>query len=155
MSPDVLITALVAAVRKRRILGGGAADRLGELARQKGATDPATLRRWIAGGDGLTAPLAGRLHTLLPAEGEAPYGPYVAIAHLAEGGMGSVWLAAAPDDRLVVVKTLKKSAAAQPGSTTATEFLRRFEREARITMQLDHPSVVRCLDTGMRADGTA
>jgi serine/threonine protein kinase len=155
MSPDVLITALVAAVRKRRILGGGAADRLGELARQKGATDPAALRRWIAGGDGLTAPLAGRLHTLLPAEGEAPYGPYVAIAHLAEGGMGSVWLAAAPDDRLVVVKTLKKSAAAQPGSTTATEFLRRFEREARITMQLDHPSVVRCLDTGMRPDGTA
>lgn len=155
MNQDVLVTALVESARKRRFLGRAACARLGDFARQKGVQNVEDVRRWLVSGDGLSAPLANQLKSLLPKEGESPYGPYLPITHLAEGGMGSVWLACSPKQELVVVKTLRNSIAQQQGTTQGTEFMKRFEREAKITMQLTHPSVVRCLDTGVRADGTA
>ena len=155
MNQDILIDALVQTVRKRRILGRGPSDRLGEFARQKGVQNLDDVRKWLATGDGLSAPLASQILAFLPKPEDTAYGPYLALAHLADGGMGSVWLACDPKNQLVVVKTLRSALAQQPNSTQGTEFMKRFEREAKITMQLTHPSVVRCLDNGVRADGTA
>jgi len=156
MDQAVLFTAVTEAARKRRILGAGAATRLAGHLAQKGLSSLTDLRRWLALADGsISTPLANRLAELLPKEDELPYGAYVPLAHLADGGMGTVWLACSPKNEMVVVKTLKSNLTVQPGSTTATEFMRRFDRETKITMQLDHPSVVRCLDSGVRTDGTA
>jgi len=155
MNQDVLIDALVQTVRKRRILGRGPSDRLGEFARQKGVQNLDDVRKWLAAGDGLSAPLASQIKAFLPKPEDTAYGPYLALTHLADGGMGSVWLACDPKNQLVVVKTLRSNLVQQPNSTQGTEFMKRFEREAKITMQLTHPSVVRCLDNGVRADGTA
>jgi len=155
MNVDVLLTALVEAARKRKAVGAAASGRLKDLLAQKGLGTLVDIRKWLERPDGISAPLAGHLMECLPKADEAPYGPYVPLAHLADGGMGTVWLACSPTNELVVVKTLKSSLTVQPGSTTATEFMRRFERESKITMQLAHDSVVRCLDHGVRQDGTA
>jgi len=155
MSPEIVITALIETVKKRRILGRVPAERLGEMAKQKGIANLDDVRKWLASGDGLSTPLANAIRGFLPKADETPYGPYVALAHLADGGMGTVWLACSPKNELVVIKTLKSSLTLQPGTTQGTEFMKRFEREAKITQQLGHPSVVRCLDNGVRADGTA
>jgi serine/threonine protein kinase len=155
MNQDVLIEALVQTARKRRILGRVPSERLGDFARQKGVRNLDDVRKWLDTGDGLSAPLAGQIKAFLPKPEDASYGPYIPLAHLADGGMGTVWLACNPKNELVVVKTLRSNLTQQPNSTQGTEFMRRFEREARITQQLTHQSVVRCLDNGVRPDGTA
>jgi len=155
MNQDVLIDALMQTVRKRRILGRVPSERLGDFARQKGVQNLDDVRKWLAAGDGLSAPLANQIKAFLPKPEDTAYGPYLALAHLADGGMGSVWLACDPKNQLVVVKTLRSNLTQQANSTQGTEFMKRFEREAKITMQLTHPSVVRCIDNGLRADGTA
>ncbi|MBA3684303.1 MAG: serine/threonine protein kinase, partial [Planctomycetes bacterium] len=154
MTPQILIDALIQAVRKRRILSRVPSERLGEMAKQKGIASVDDLRKWITSGDGLSGHLANQLKTLLPKQDEPPCGGYIPIAHLAEGGMGTVWLACSPKNELVVIKTLKGNLPVAAGSTQAQEFIKRFEREARITQQLTHGGVVRCLDAGARDDGT-
>src|SRR5690349_16471451 len=63
-------------------------------------------------------------------------GPYEITAKLGEGGMGQVWRAT--DSRLrreVAIKVL-------PGAFTADrERLARFEREAQLLAQLQHPNI--------------
>ncbi len=148
------VEALVQAARKRRILAPATARRLGELAAGKGITELSSLRTWLdAGGDGVSADLARKLSGLLPPASLAPFGAYVPLVHLADGGMGSVWLAQG-EGGLVVIKTIKAERAPQGDGSAATEFQRRFEREARITRSLLHPNVVQCLDSGCAADGT-
>lgn len=154
MDQQVIIDALIQVARKRRLLATGPSLRLGEYAKQKGIANLDDLRRWLASGDGLSANLANQLGACIPKPEIKPLGAYIPLAHLAEGGMGTVWLACSPKSELVVVKTMRKNLPAGVDSSHATEFMRRFEREARITMQLKHPNVVRCLDSGQAEDGT-
>ena len=154
MDQQVIIDALVQVARTRRLLATGPSLRLGEFAKQKGINNLDDLRRWLASGDGLSANLANQLLACIPKPEIKPLGPYIPLAHLAEGGMGTVWLTCSPKNELVVVKTMKKNLPASIDSSQANEFMRRFEREARITMQLKHPNVVRCLDSGQAEDGT-
>ena len=157
MESGVIIEALVQVARKRRLLGQGPSQRLGEYAKQRGIANLDDLRRWLMSGDGLSAHLANQLIAFIPKPEQPMLGAYVPLAHLADGGMGTVWLACSPDNKLVVVKTLKQQAAVGGDlvdNSNGTEFMRRFEREARITQQLTHPNIVRCLDAGQSADRT-
>ncbi len=154
MDQSVIIDALVQVARKRRLLAAGPAQRLGDYAKQKGLANLDDLRRWLKSGDGLSAHLANQLLELVPTSDTKPLGPYIPLAHLADGGMGSVWMACSPKNELVVVKTMKRNLPAGIDKSHGTEFMRRFEREAKITMQLTHPNVVRCLDSGQAEDGT-
>ena len=115
MTPDIVIDALIQAVRKRRILGRTPSERLGEMAKQKGVSSIADLRKWLESGDGLSGHLANQLKALLPKAEELPFGGYLPLAHLADGGMGTVWLCCSPKNELVVVKTLKNNLPAAPG----------------------------------------
>jgi serine/threonine protein kinase len=154
MDQQVIIDALVQVARKRRLLAAGPAQRLGDYAKQKGLANLDDLRRWLKAGDGLSAHLANQLLETIPSAEIRPLGPYIPLAHLADGGMGSVWLACSPKNEMVVVKTMRKSLPPGVDKSHGTEFMRRFEREAKITMQLTHPNVVRCLDSGQAEDGT-
>ena len=154
MDQQVIIDALVQVARKRRLLAAGPAQRLGDYAKQKGLANLDDLRRWLKSGDGLSANLANQLLELIPTSETKPLGPYIPLAHLADGGMGSVWLSCSPKNELVVVKTMKRNLPAGVDKSHGTEFMRRFEREAKITMQLTHQNVVRCLDSGESEDHT-
>src|SRR6188472_1856293 len=62
---------------------------------------------------------------------------------LARGGMGTVYRATAPDHGdPVALKVIGSAMADDDG------FRRRFEREARLAAQLDHPHVVPLIDSG-------
>jgi serine/threonine protein kinase len=149
---EPVIQALVEVARRRGLLGREPGRRLARYATDRHVHSLSDLRSWLANADGINPDLARRLTTLLaPAELPA-FGDYRALAHLADGGMGRVWLAAGPSGALVVVKTLKKSSSSD--ALVAKERIQRFEREARITRQLAHPNIVRCLNSGHQDDGT-
>jgi len=75
-------------------------------------------------------------------------GPYVVIGTLGEGAMGQVFLARTPTGKQVAVKVFK------PPARNQEMGLRRFGREARISMALEHKNIARALDYGI-ADGQA
>jgi serine/threonine-protein kinase len=63
-------------------------------------------------------------------------GPYEIVEQLGAGGMGEVWLATDPRlDRNVAIKVLPQEFAAD------AERLARFEREAKLLAQLNHPNI--------------
>src|SRR5271168_4539225 len=97
MDSGVVIEALVQVARKRRLLGMGPSQRLGEYAKQRGVNNLDDLRRWLVSGDGLSAHLANQLIALIPKPEQPMLGAYIPLAHLADGGMGTVWLACSPD----------------------------------------------------------
>ncbi len=71
-------------------------------------------------------------------------GHYVIIRRIAEGGMGTVYLAQDPLGNEVAIKTLP---------STDPVYLESFIREVEIIGRISHPSVVRVLDTsGLRDD---
>ena len=88
----------------------------------------------------------GQLDALLRAQEEAGkkrIGPYELLSRLGEGGMGAVYKAR--DGRsggLVALKVLSRKLAQDE------EFVKRFEREGRLGLKLDHPNVVRTLEFG-------
>jgi hypothetical protein len=93
----------------------------------------------------------------LPTEAELGATPasdrYAARDLLGRGGMGEVL--GAWDTRLdrdVALKRLLDNIRSEPPAVQ-DELRRRFEREARITGQLDHPNVVPVYDFGLGADG--
>ncbi len=70
---------------------------------------------------------------------------------LGEGGMGEVRLV--KDQRIgreIAMKVIRRSAEGSRGDARV-----RFEREARVQGQLEHPSVVPVYDLGIRPDGSA
>ncbi|MFM2091415.1 MAG: hypothetical protein RLZZ127_1904 [Planctomycetota bacterium] len=81
----------------------------------------------------------------------APAIPQVRIEGiLGRGGMGAVWRGRHTFlDRPVAVKTLLV-----PAGAAGQDFVRRFEREARILASLQHPHVVACHDAGTLPDGS-
>ena len=73
----------------------------------------------------------------------ARLGPYETIAPLGSGGMGEVYRARDTRlDRTVAIKVLPAEVAADPGRR------QRFEREARIISQLNHPHICALYDVG-------
>jgi serine/threonine protein kinase len=151
----IVIEALIQVARKRRLLGFGPSQRLGEYAQQRKISNLDDLRKWLVAGDGLSAHLANQLLALVPKPEQLPLGAYIPLAHLADGGMGTVWLACSPTNQLVVVKTLKQLGGDHLlEKSHGTEFMKRFEREARFTQQLTHPNIVRCLDSGQTENHT-
>jgi serine/threonine protein kinase len=71
------------------------------------------------------------------------FGVYEIVALLGEGGMASVYKARQPAmDRYVAIKILPQHLAQDP------DFVARFEREARILAQLQHPHILPVFDYG-------
>ncbi|HYE04181.1 MAG TPA: serine/threonine-protein kinase, partial [Planctomycetota bacterium] len=154
MPTTLIVQALTQTAQKRRLLTNGSAARFEAFATAKGIATVDDARTWLASGDGLSGDLAKRLAAFLPPPTQPTFGAYQPLMHLADGGMGSVWLASTPGDELVVVKTQRRNLPANLDSSQANEVLKRFEREARITQQLRHDNVVRCLDNGVASDGS-
>jgi len=75
------------------------------------------------------------------------FGPYEIERELARGGMATVFLARdRRDGQEVVVKTLPSQFTHDP------HFRGRFEREAKVLSQLQHPAIVPILDHGEMAE---
>lgn len=82
-------------------------------------------------------------------------GRYVDFVEFARGGFGRVWRAF--DTQLGREVALKELAPRMPGGapreTPTAQIAPRFLREARITSQLEHPSIVPVYEVGRRQDG--
>lgn len=77
------------------------------------------------------------------------FGPYHIVAPLGEGGMAAVFKAYQPSlERYVAVKVLPRQLANDP------QFVARFQREAKLLAQLQHPHILPVLDYG-HAEGYA
>ena len=143
------IDALTHAVSKRQLLSKDQSKRLGGMLSQNGTTDLVGIRQWLEENRRVNADLVKSMEDLLPKQEGLRFNQYNALAHLAEGGMGTLWLAVADDSaELVVVKALRKNLA------QSEEFVLRFQRETDIMMTLEHPGLVKCLDRGQSEDGT-
>jgi eukaryotic-like serine/threonine-protein kinase len=107
-------------------------------------TDAATLR---------VAPKDSTPSTVQPLGGplDADGGDrYETLGILGEGGMGVVYLCRdARIGRHVALKVL------QPGEGSHSASRERFQREARVQGQLEHPSIVPVYDVGVRSEGSA
>ncbi|MDA3963141.1 MAG: protein kinase [Planctomycetota bacterium] len=147
MNASAQSEAIVQLARKRRVLDHAGAARLQVLMQIAGVESVDDARSFLSGAGLLPPPVARRLQQALPEPEQASFGTYRPLVHLADGGMGSAWLAAA-DNELVVVKTMRGSLAGNE------EVCKRFEREVRIMRQLTHPNVVHCLDSGSTPDGS-
>jgi serine/threonine protein kinase len=77
-------------------------------------------------------------------------GDFEIVRLLGKGGMGEVYEAQQLNPpRRVALKVLA------PWLAQDEEALRRFEREAGVPAQLDHPGIVRIIVTGRTPDGLA
>jgi len=77
------------------------------------------------------------------------FGPYRIERFLAAGGMGEVYRARDTRlDRVVAIKVLPAELASDP------QFRERFDREARVISQLDHPHICTLYDVGEQAPST-
>jgi serine/threonine protein kinase len=144
---SLIIEAIGHAARKRRLLDADQVSRLTDVLRSRGLDSAERLRGWLASANGMSVALARELLKIMARSDQPSFGAYQPIAHLANGGMGSVWLASNRSrDGLVVVKAMRKDVAENE------EFQKRFARETRIMMETEDPGVVRCLDTGKTSD---
>ena len=75
------------------------------------------------------------------------FGRYQIVAPLGEGGMAAVYKAYQPSmERYVAIKVLPRHMA------TSAEFVARFDREAKLLAQLQHPHILSVFDYG-ESDG--
>ncbi|TVR16584.1 MAG: FHA domain-containing protein [Planctomycetota bacterium] len=121
-------------------------DRLNTRLKVLGAKRVCAVRQWAATQKKLDPRLVSFFDKVLAPDDLPPFGDFVPIAHLADGGMGRVWLCGHADGQLVVVKTIRCELSNE-------NFLSRFEREARITCSLRHPHVVTALGHGRSHSG--
>ncbi|MCK6547303.1 protein kinase [Myxococcota bacterium] len=72
------------------------------------------------------------------------FGPFIIVRTLGRGGMGEVFIARTPSnvDPVAAVKRLRPDVARVP------TFAERFRHESELAVLLDHPNIVRTLDTG-------
>ncbi len=95
--------------------------------------------------------IGAAVEDMLPAGGQAGaiIGPYRLLREIAQGGMGSVWLAERVDglfNRRVALKL-------PHGAAAATGLAERMARERTILATLEHPNIARLYDAGITADG--
>src|SRR6266542_4815087 len=69
-------------------------------------------------------------------------GPYKVLERIGKGRMAGVWKGQHPQGTAVALKVLPPSKAKDPAT------LGRFQREARLAVQLNHPGVVRAYEYG-------
>jgi serine/threonine protein kinase len=114
----------------------------------------------LASGEGFTVMRLGRelldrglmtpyqLNQLMTGRGnDLILGEYVLVARLGSGGMGEVVKGKhRTNGRIVAIKLIRAERLGDPDS------VRRFQREARAVLRLDHPHIVRAIETGQ--DGT-
>lgn len=135
--------AFAAAALRQRIVDGDDATQLVRVMTAAGVREPADIRAWLAAG-GVDQRLRSSLEPLLPAVGAA-FGPYTAVAHLADGAMGRIWLCITADRGVVVVKTLKTDA---DRSEALVRAKRRLEREIEVLAGFRHPRIVSLIGSG-------
>jgi serine/threonine-protein kinase len=71
------------------------------------------------------------------------FGPYQVVGPLGEGGMAAVYKAYHPaTERYVALKVLPRHLAKDP------QFLSRFQREAKLLAQMQHPHILPVFDHG-------
>ena len=75
-------------------------------------------------------------------------GPFRLLSILGQGSMGIVFDAEDDEGRRVALKTIRPVGDRERSEQAAA----RFEREARILQQLDHPGIVRLIDAGRDGD---
>jgi eukaryotic-like serine/threonine-protein kinase len=87
-------------------------------------------------------------HQPLPERGGMTIGVYKLIEEIAEGGMGTVWMAqqTKPVKRLVAVKLVK-------AGMDTKQVIARFEAERQALALMDHPNIAKVLDAGATPDG--
>jgi len=96
------------------------------------------IRRGLITGYQIGALSAGRGHDLV-------YGQFIVLEKIAEGETGEVFRALdRTTNQVVALKTLTDVSATSP------ETVARFQREAQVILQLDHPNIVRALEVGCR-----
>jgi hypothetical protein len=135
--------AFAAAALRQRIIDGDDATQLVRVMTAAGVREPADIRAWLAAG-GVDQRLRSSLEPLLPAVGAA-FGPYTAVAHLADGAMGRIWLCVTADRGVVVVKTLKTDV---DQSEALVRARRRLEREIEVLAGFRHPRIVSLIGSG-------
>ncbi len=141
----VTVDALCALARQQGLRDAAALDRLADVARRAGVESPATMRAFVLGSDMLGDALRRALAQALPPRDDLRYGAITIVGHLAVGGMGDVWLGTTPEGMLCVVKTIRPDVA-------RPDFIRRFDREVRLTARMRSAHVVRCIDFGIAGE---
>ncbi len=76
-----------------------------------------------------------------------PFGPFTITKKLGEGGMGVVYLAQRQSDRAVVALKLLPQRFSEDSNA-----VKRFEREAKIAIALDHPNLIKGYEYGQVND---
>lgn len=140
------IRALAAGLRKHGVTKERDLQVIAKRAMARRATDVASLHAWARDGADLSARLQQIIVklTTIPCPAIADY---PLLSHLASGGMGSVYLSADRQERLVVVKVLKQTRLGDE------QFVKRFLRETAMTQRIQDKYVVRCLDSGADESG--
>ena len=146
---DTLVDAFIHTALIKRYIGPMQVDRMREMIAERQLRTVDDLRKWLQMGEGMSPKLSRALLNTLPPLDKETISHYKTLTHLADGGMGSVWLCADEQNELVVLKTLKGNL-----STQSDEFGLRFERESRIMKTLKHNNTVWCLDAGRSDDGS-
>ncbi|MBL8205731.1 MAG: protein kinase, partial [Blastocatellia bacterium] len=94
-----------------------------------------------------TAPLSAKQVLYAPVTMAQRLGPYQLLREIAQGGMGTVWLAERADDHFkqqVAIKLLK---------TDGSEIAHRLRHERQILADLNHLNIARLLDGGTTDSG--
>src|SRR5579883_622024 len=105
-----------------------------------GANDTEKFAKWLVMNQFLTELQAAML--LKDQADNLHLNQYRILDRIGKGRLAGVYKAMDPDGNIVAVKVLP------PSKAKDQETLLRFQREARLSMQLDHPNVVRTLDAG-------
>lgn len=140
------IRALAAGLRKHGITKDSDLKVIAKRALACGATDVASLHAWANDDKCLSARLRQIVLKLTTIPCPA-IGSYPLLSHLASGGMGSVYLSADQQERLIVVKVMKQTRVGDQ------HYLQRFLRESAMTQRITDKYVVRCLDAGTDDSG--
>src|SRR2546427_8719132 len=76
-------------------------------------------------------------------------GRYRILHLLGSGGMGEVYLAEDPHvGQQVAIKLIQTEVSSYPGTNTAQEVVRLFQREVKAIAKLDHPHILPLFDYG-------